>query len=321
MEEAQLSPILEACGLAGAAVQPLESADNHVFRLETAAGQGFVLRIGHGFDPLEEAVDHVRTESAWLEHIRGTTDLVVPRPVPQPDGRPCGTLEIAGRSRVFALFAWIEGELASGFLDPASVRRMGRAIARLHTGSRAFAPPLELCRARWDQATFFGPDSWLGSGRADADLEPPRSRLVREVSRRVRDAMDGLGRDRDVYGLIHSDTHPGNMLVADGDVAIIDFNDCGWGHYALDLGVMLFDLPFMLEDASACAALREAVLAGYQDVAPLPVRNGAGLDAFVALRGLTSLAWIARSRDPEQRRRALATRPGMPLIWQALERF
>ena len=104
-------------------------------------------------------------------------------------------------------------------------------------------------------------------------------------------------------------------------VAIIDFNDCGWGHYALDLGVMLFDLRFMLDDASALDALCDAVLAGYEEVAPLPLGDPRELDAFVALRGLASLAWIARSPDPAERKRALATRPGMPLIWQALERF
>ncbi len=128
--------------------------------------------------------------------------------------------------------------------------------------------------------------------------------------------MEQLDRDSRHYGLIHSDTHPGNMLITNGEIAIIDFNDCGWGHYMFDLGVMLHEL---LCQTQASMELREAVLAGYEEVAPLPVTNEADLEAFVALRCLASLCWIARSRDPEKRREALGSRLGVPILFRQLE--
>ena len=319
-----MQTILTAYELGEARFEPLESADNDVFRVDTEAGR-FVLRVHHPFAELGSVKAHVAVEFGWLEHISAASDLVVPRPVRLAGGERFGTIELDGRTRVFVLFEWIEAEPSPPTLDRATAQRMGRAIARLHQTSRDFAPPPEFCAVHWDQSAFFGPDSWIGRGQAQADLEGGRFPLVARAAERIRGAMGALGRDPAHYGLIHSDTHPGNMLLADGEVALIDFNDCGFGHYGLDLGVMLCDLEFMLHMGSGplerLPELAVAVLAGYEQVAPLPVAERGQLDAFTALRGVSSLGWLARSPDPEERREELRSRPGVPLIFDQLQRF
>ena len=318
----RVARILESYGLEASRIEPLESADNQVFKIESEDGRCFLLRVRHGFDPADEASAHARIEFAWLEHIRSTTDLLVPQPVRLAGGERSGTIDLDDRERVFVLFEWIDGEPASGALDSETCRRMGRAIAQLHWSSRELAPALELCRVRWDEPTFFGPDSWLGRGQAESDLDSRRFELVANAAKGVRSVMEGLARSPDHFGLIHSDTHPGNMLVSQGDIAILDFNDCGWGHYLLDLGVMLHDLEFELKDRPGeYPELGQAVLSGYEEVAPLPAAQPAQLPAFVALRSISSLAWIARSPDPDERREALRSRPGVPFLFQQLDRF
>ena len=324
MKRESLDAILAAYALGAAKTAPLESADNDVFRVDSPAGR-FVLRVSHPFAAAEAIRAHVRCECDWLEAIRSASDLLVPRPVRLASGERCGVLDVAGGTRVFVLFEWIDGEPAEEVLNAPSLALMGRAIARLHESSRAFAPPRELCAVRWDQPTFFGPDSWLGRGQAGADLDSPeRLALVREAAGHMRRAMDALGRGASHFGLIHSDTHPGNMLVCEGDIAILDFHDCGFGHYLFDLGVMCFDLGFLLDErgqAQEFAERRDAVLAGYEQVAPLPLSAAAQLDALTALRALSSLEWIARSPDPAERQAALRTRRGVPYLFRALERF
>ncbi len=321
---AWVGELLDAYSLRARRIERLESADNLVFKAEATDGRRFVLRVHHGFDPIEEVRAHVEVEFGWLEHIRSTTGLRVPRPLRLRGGEPYGTVTVAGRARVFVLFEWIEGEPAGARLDPGTVRRMGSAIARLHESSRAFATPPGFCGLRWDVSRCFGPDSWVGRGTAGRELDPARFELVDRARQAVTSAMRELAPDPRYHGLIHSDTHPDNMLLADGEVAILDFSDCGWGHYLFDLGVMLFDLEAMLEQrghAERLGALRESLLDGYREVAPLPASDPAQLEAFVALRCLVSLSWIARSPDPEERRNALRSRPGVPVLFRRLSSF
>ena len=145
-----------------------------------------------------------------------------------------------------------------------------------------------------------------------------------EASKRVRQTMQELGRDPRHFGLIHSDTHPGNMLIHGDEIAVLDCSDCGFGHYAFALGVMLFDLKVLCQLAATpepYSILRTSVLAGYSDVFPLPVTEESQLEAFNALRCLASLRWIARSPDLQVRGDALNSRPGVPIIFRELERF
>ncbi len=322
VKEERLPQILEAYELVGAESELLLSEDNEVFRICTANGHRFMLRVNHGFDPLEMVTSHVGAELGWLKHIRVTRDLIVPRPVPLTNGDPYGMVEIDGQTRIFVLFEWIEGRPVSLSLSAHLARRMGGVIAILHRSAQDFSPPVEFCNVRWDEDAFFGPGSWIGGGQAKADLGSHRFGLVREASAKVQAAMAGLGHESGYFGLIHSDTHPSNMLISEGEIALIDFNDCGWGHYAFDLGVMLHDLKFMLMDQpSLYTELCTAVLAGYQEVTPLPLMDGNQIEAFIALRGLASLRWIARAPNPKERREALRIRPGVPFMYTELERF
>jgi hypothetical protein len=87
---------------------PLRRGDNVVFRLETADGQRYALRIhrvgGNPWHPRRTAA-HVESELTWLAALRHETDLVVPEPVPNRLGALLTIAEIEGvpepRSRVY----------------------------------------------------------------------------------------------------------------------------------------------------------------------------------------------------------------------------
>lgn len=53
----------------------------------------------------------------------------------------------------------------------------------------------------------------------------------------------------------------------------------------------------------------------------LPVNDESQIKAFIALRCIASLRWIARSPDLQERRLSLRSRPGVPIIFRELERF
>ena len=53
------------------------------------------------------------------------------------------------------------------------------------------------------------------------------------------------------FGLIHDDLHFANFLIqANGQVSIIDFDDCVYGWFAIDVAMALFDILVLYDPAS-----------------------------------------------------------------------
>jgi Ser/Thr protein kinase RdoA (MazF antagonist) len=73
--------------------------------------------------------------------------------------------------------------------------------------------------------------------------------------------MNGLDEDSQEHGIMHADTHKGNMLYNDGKIRLIDFSFCAIGNYMFDLGICLSDMK---------PELHEFGLQGYQSVRQLP---------------------------------------------------
>ncbi len=161
----QVPQVLDSYFLNTKSIEPLQSADNHVFKIYTTDDLRFILRIHHGFGFTEEVKANVVTEFEWLEYINSKTDLVVPRPVRMPNGEALCVIDIEGHPHICVLFDWIEGESAESFLDSQMLNRTGSTIAKLHKSSIEFSPTIEKCQVYWDQSHFFGPDSWIERGQ------------------------------------------------------------------------------------------------------------------------------------------------------------
>ena len=56
----------------------------------------------------------------------------------------------------------------------------------------------------------------------------------------IQDEILKLPRDIDSYGFIHSDMHQQNILINPDHIAVLDFDDCQYGFYALDIGIALY---------------------------------------------------------------------------------
>ena len=125
------------------------------------------------------------------------------------------------------------------------------------------------------------------------DLHPGGGAVVAEMLERARRTQNLLGRGPDVYGLIHADLHQGNYLFHGDEVRVIDFDDCGWGHFAYDLAVTVSELEHLPRQAT----LREALIAGYRSVRPLSAEQEAAVDDFVALRQLQLALWAVEHRE------------------------
>ena len=107
--------------------------------------------------------------------------------------------------------------------------------------------------------------------------------------------LDRYGADARTYSLIHADLHFGNVVV-DGDrLAVIDFDDSGFGWHQYELAVVLAGHPAERFDVNF-----ESLLSGYRRVRAFPDEDAALVPMFVVVRALALLGWIAQR--PEHHR-------------------
>jgi Ser/Thr protein kinase RdoA (MazF antagonist) len=85
------------------------------------------------------------------------------------------------------------------------------------------------------------------------------------------DLMRGLEESPQNSGIMHADTHKGNMLYHDGKIRIIDFSFCAIGNYLFDLGICFGDMQ---------AELHKFCLQGYEKYRPLPENYAQLIEGF-----------------------------------------
>jgi Ser/Thr protein kinase RdoA (MazF antagonist) len=259
--------------------------ENTTFRHDGAAGRHLVRvhrPLRHGRDVDSAAA--IRSEIAWLEAIRTDTDLAVPEPLSAVDGSTVVEVRAAGETRVCSVLRWMDGRIHESSPRPVHLRRLGEAMARLHDQADAWTPPADFVRIHWDHETFFGDVMVYGSSPAAEcwELLPAE---VRDRFQRVAATMSDVMPQVGGVGLIHADLHLGNALFRQGDVKLIDFDDCGTGPRLYELAVALWEL----RDRPDQARFREALLAGYRTHRDIDSKH---LDDFIALRQVAFDLWF-----------------------------
>lgn len=295
---------LSRYGIASISLSLLYHAYHTTFTVTAPDGARYVLHILRPVDAdLPEMERRIRVESElwWLDRVRVDLGMGVPIPVRTNEGDGVVSLALNDMEpvRLCPLFRWLDGRFFRDRLAPAHLEGVGRIIARLHEYSAHLHVP------EWfDRPMVDATDAVLEEETAllFADhVSDHAARVMRRVLQQARRAQHALGGAPDNYGLIHADIHQRNYLFDHGAVRLIDFGDCGWGHYLYDLAVTLSEL----ENSPRLDQLRTALLSGYRQERDLSVEQEALIDSFVLLREVQNLTWFVSARDdPNYRARA-----------------
>lgn len=272
---------------------------NAAFRVESAAGERFLLRVHRTGGP---SAAEIAGELTWLATLRHDTDLVVPEPVPTRRGELLTVVAVPGvpEPRVCDLLRWIDGRFLERGLAPTHLRAVGVLTGRLQEHGRTMP---SLARPRVDAVTEFArtqPDNLsdevitraadLVAREHSADGGP----VVGTVLELTRRARDELALAPGTEGLVHGDLHQENYLFTGSGIAAIDFDDCGRAPYVYDLAVTLSEVRHFGDREPA---LRAALLAGYREVRTLSAAHERLIDAYVAFRFLQLMMYQVEHRD------------------------
>lgn len=258
----------------------LTDATNGVFRLDTADGGRYAMRVGLG-PPAGHTAEEIRSEVEWIRTLADHSDVIVPLPVPTRGGAyvTVASADDVPHDRPCAVFSWLEGPLLADRLSPDSMRACGATMAKMHEQAADFIPSAGFTAVRYDTVYPYDLPFIVFSDAGEELLPPERRTLFDDVRVLVEGTLDDLAA-REPARILHGDFHPWNAKINRGVVAAFDFEDIVWGWPVQDIGTTLYYFWSDKDFDARCAQFRE----GYESIASWPDPGG---EVFTFIAGRT----------------------------------
>ena len=221
------------------------------------------------------SIDKIRSEVYWLKALWNTGRIKTLSPVPGRNGEMIQSISPNDLpSRYTTVYDWIPGETLAE-KTPELIRGLGTMVGRMHSVSETLELPDWFTRPRYDM-------DWITSKVEAAlgnDMDASAEELAKLSSLTSRFSQFGTeqGEGRDVFGLIHSDLEPHNIIIAEGQPCLIDVVEFGFGYYISD--ILTLSRHFSEDEQTI-------FFEGYQEIRLLPTDYRQQLALFEELRVL-----------------------------------
>ncbi len=275
-----------------AKISLLKFSENITYLVEDK--ENYVLRLNRpGYHDKAELED----ELIWIDHLKRETDLKIAGVIRGRDGNRIQTLYFPDsyQSCYSSLSAFLPGKTLRRVEGTELLHYMsciGAITARLHNHTVAWEGSGNLKRFVWDYEALLGLNARWGHFNRMDTLPASQKKILGEAANLIKVRLQHYGKYKSNYGLIHSDLNINNILVAGESIAVLDFDDCGYGWFLYDLSSSVLEY---FEDSQA-ASLRDVIhawLAGYQKYRKLDRADYKEIDTFILLRKIVRIGWIA----------------------------
>lgn len=256
-----------------------------------------VLRISRpGYHTLPE----LESEIAWLEEINDYTPLIVANPIAGKSGEVIQQIENEGTVYYCTMFEFLDGMAPDESREERTVHQfliLGETTAYLHRHTEIWNGTKRLERMTWDFDTLIGERAVFGDWRRAEDLQdnPEGKKQIEEAVRVIQRRLKRYGKTESNFGLIHADLRLSNLLIEEGQIKVIDFDDCGFGWHLHDLASAVS----FIEDKPIVPQLVNAWCQGYQKVLPFTDTDFEEVDTFIMMRRIQLLAWLTSHADSD----------------------
>jgi Ser/Thr protein kinase RdoA (MazF antagonist) len=284
-------------GHPAASVELLNVSENATFLVTDPDAGPSVLRVhrlGYHTEP------EIASELAWMDALRAEAGVRTPRVMPAADGRRVVTVPERGgpgqegeAQRHCVRFEFLPGIEPGGSatepaLTAAHFAELGEITARMHRHAREWDRPAWFTRFDWDYAAAFGHQARWGRWQDGIGVGPSERAVLTRLDHVLQARLRAFGSGPERYGLVHADTRLANLLVHDGSVSVIDFDDAGFSWYLYDLGTSVS----FFEHEPQVPGLVGAWLEGYRRAGRLAAADEAEIWTFIMFRRLLLVAWI-----------------------------
>ena len=267
-------------------VRLLNVSENATYLVEDPDAGPSVLRVHrHGYHT-EPAI---ASELAWMDALRAEAGVRTPRVLPAPGGRRVMSVTdpASGERRDCVRFEYLPGSEPADS-DLTHFAELGEITARMHTHAKHWARPAWFTRFQWDYDAAFGAAPRWGRWQDGIGVGPAERAVLGRLDATLEARLAAYGSGQERYGLVHADTRLANLIVDDGAVSVIDFDDSGFSWFLYDVGTAVS----FFEHEPHVPALIDSWLSGYRRAAQLPAADEAEIWTFILFRRLLLVAWI-----------------------------
>ena len=251
---------------------------NSTFYITDDKTNKYSLRVNLNFSRDKSAIT---AEHKWLAEINKWKKINVPQPIKTLNGQTYA--HVYSKKLEFfldcTLAHWIEGEEIGDDPTNSQLFELGRILALMHDHSASLS--------RSDYSGFPDVDSVF----MDMQNYLEKSKLITNdlhlsdlLLKAQKDSATAFAQLSKVESqlLIHADLHMGNAIQGENQIAIIDFDDAGFGYPSQDLSISIFYLRDQPEK-------EQRLLEGYKSVKELPVGLESTLERLLVARQLLLL--------------------------------
>ncbi|MGB0838719.1 MAG: phosphotransferase enzyme family protein [Chitinophagales bacterium] len=263
---------------------------NTTYRVETKS-QTYYLRLYADNAYFETTEGNICFELALMQHLV-KHGIAIPNPVLNVSGSLLSEIEMTNKCLKAALFQEVFGTPHKAWwpkiVGEKEIRKLGKLIARFHTVADIFTTQ----HSRYEFDLHFLLDKPLAVIQNSMNAIDYSGDLAffEETSRYLRKTVEAIGKSPSAYGIIHGDTHVGNVLYEKiTGFSLIDFDYCAYGWRIYDLVPLLNTLQINVPDPAIVHRVWQLTLEGYEAIRPFSKREKAALPAFQALWHLWDL--------------------------------
>ncbi|WP_298217622.1 phosphotransferase [Halothiobacillus sp.] len=268
-------------------IQFVTSSENHTYRIISERGD-FAMRVQRpGYHCLEE----INAELQFVE-VLSNNGIATAKPVRRSDGHFVSQLHTVEGDRLVTLFHWVKGHHPEEVEFYDTYGKMGSIMGRMHQVSTNITQDYTKSRPRWTLDEIIGSHAVWGSWDHPDYIDQPQRNLILGFIAELRSRLaryDSTGR----YGLIHADMRPTNVLLHDGGVVTIDFDDCCHSWYLFDVAATVS----FLEHRPDMPEWLGHFISQYQNQTKLSKQEVDLLPFFIGLRRVQLMAWYFSHRE------------------------
>ena len=240
--------------------------------------QRSMLRIArvHRYGAFDESAYRFELDLLGFLHEKG---LPVAYPLPRRDHDTLGVIHAPEGKRHYALFTFADGEILPS-LDEAHACILGETLASLHLAMSEFSSP----HPRFHLDEEFLIDEPMRRVRMFPQIAREDMRFLETLAEDTKARIQNLPRQSEAYGIIHGDFWWKNVHFSDGKPTFFDFDFCGCGWRAYDVGALSATARMFGVDLPS--AVVDSFVSGYETVRPLTALERAALPAFERIRAI-----------------------------------
>lgn len=217
-------------GLLESSLKQLGAFENYVYE-----GQrddiSYILRLTHSS---HRSMNMVLGELDWINFL-SDNGVMVSKALPSTSGNLAEKIHVTGDYFIVSLFEKAEGKP----LDRSDDREWsthifktwGSIIGKMHRVTKNYEVPKDdIKRPEWDDDDLLDLERYIPEDQIN----------IIEARNKLLDYFNNLPKDKDCYGLIHTDVHSANFFVHNGGITVFDFDDCSYQWFISDIAIALY---------------------------------------------------------------------------------